>query len=128
MSNPETKCPFCLSDKNRHRPMVYRCESPIGIDPREWTSHERSRQCWVEEGKFVRSAIGELMGRDKKMTPSANEELETLRARVAELEGLEVGGVYRWGNQVSAVVRLPMGSIPEIQKTLGQAIPTKGTR
>ncbi len=110
MSNPETLCPFCCAEKDRRRPMVYRCESPIGIDPREWTSQERSRQCWVEEGKLVRTAI------------------TTLRDRVSELDRLEITGVYQWGNQVSAMVRLPPGSTPARQKTLGQAIPTKGTR
>ena len=69
MSNntTETQCPFCRSEKNRHRPMVYRCESPIGIDPREWTSQERSRQCWGEEGKLVRTAIGDLMEKNRKL-------------------------------------------------------------
>lgn len=63
----ETQCPFCRSDKDRQRPMTYRCGSPIGIDPREWTSQERTRQCWVEEGKLIRTAIGELKETNQKL-------------------------------------------------------------
>jgi len=63
----ETQCPFCRSDKDRQLPMSYRCGSPIGIDPREWTSQERTRQCWVEEGKLIRTAIGDLKEKNQKL-------------------------------------------------------------
>lgn len=63
----ETQCPFCRSDKDRQRPMTYRCGSPISIDPREWTSGDRHLQCWREEGKMMRSQIEELKNENTRL-------------------------------------------------------------
>lgn len=64
---------------------------------------------------------------DLSFMPVATE-LEKLRHRVLELEGLKLMGRDRWDeNQWTARVLMPKGAVPDIffQKTLGEVMPDK---